>query len=144
MWHRENPPLNKSVLIGVIFFTGDSNSDTKWYFVVIALICGIFIGMILLYAILSLRQRFKSKNDNCKLSNNYNTHPEGATDNSAYQGQIYIIIDLFIYKRFRKDKTLFWSRGILTVFISWEQPLINFLVIQLCAIHLLDDFMFIK
>ena len=42
------PPLNKSVLIGVIFFTGDSNSDTKWYFVVIVLICGMFIGMILL------------------------------------------------------------------------------------------------
>ena len=44
--------------------------------------------MILLYAVQSLRQRFKSKKDNSKPAHNYDspeTHPEGAADNSAYQ-----------------------------------------------------------
>ena len=44
--------------------------------------------MILLYAVQSLRQRFKSKKDNSKPAHNYDTpetHPEGATENSAYQ-----------------------------------------------------------
>ena len=44
--------------------------------------------MILLYAIQSLRQRFKSKKDVSKPPHNYDTpetHPEGAADNSAYQ-----------------------------------------------------------
>ena len=47
-----------------------------------------FLGAILLYAILSLRQRFKSKKDKSKPAHNYDTpetHPEGAADNSAYQ-----------------------------------------------------------
>ena len=76
------------MLIDVMFFTGDSNSDTKWYFIVIALICGMFLGAILLYVILSLRQRFKSKQDVSKPAHNYDTpetHPEGAADNSTYQ-----------------------------------------------------------
>ena len=44
--------------------------------------------MIFLYAILSLRQRFKSKKDVSKPAHNYETpetHPEGAADNSTYQ-----------------------------------------------------------
>ena len=44
--------------------------------------------MIFLYAILSLRQRFKSKKDVSKPAHNYETpetHPEGAGDNSTYQ-----------------------------------------------------------
>ena len=47
-----------------------------------------FIGMILLYAILSLRQRIKNKQDVSKPVHNYDTpetHSEGAADNSAYQ-----------------------------------------------------------
>ena len=55
--------------------------------------CGIFIVMILLYAILSLHQRFKSKKDISKHSRNYNTRAEGATNNSAYQG-----LDLYNYR----------------------------------------------
>ena len=44
--------------------------------------------MILLYAILSLRERVKSKKDVSQPAHNYDTpetHPEGATENSAYQ-----------------------------------------------------------
>ena len=44
--------------------------------------------MILLYAIQSLRQRFKIKKDVSKPAHNYDTpetNPEGAADNSAYQ-----------------------------------------------------------
>ena len=44
--------------------------------------------MILLYAILSLRERVKSKKDVSQPAHNYDTpetHPEGAADNSAYQ-----------------------------------------------------------
>ena len=44
--------------------------------------------MILLYAIQSLRQWFKSKKDVSKPAHNYDapeTHPEGAADNSTYQ-----------------------------------------------------------
>ena len=44
--------------------------------------------MIFLYAILSLRQRFKSKKDVSKPAHNYETpetHPEGAGDISTYQ-----------------------------------------------------------
>ena len=75
-------------------FAGDSSSNdagtcTKWYFIVIALICGVFFGMILLYATQSLHQRFKSKKDETENDDhNYDipeTHPEGAADNSAYQ-----------------------------------------------------------
>ena len=85
---KSNKTKFARLLIGVIFFTGDSNSDTKWYFIVIALICGIFVGIIFLYTIQSLRQRFKSKKDVSKPAHNYDTpetHPEGAADNSAYQ-----------------------------------------------------------
>ena len=70
--------------------SSSNNTDTctKWYFIVIAFISGIFVGMIFLYVIQSLRQRFKSKTDNSKPARNYDTpetHPEGAADNSAYQ-----------------------------------------------------------
>ena len=44
--------------------------------------------MILLYAVQSLRQRFKGKKDNSKPAHNYDTpetHPESATENSTYQ-----------------------------------------------------------
>ena len=60
----------------------------EWYIILVTLICGIIIGMILLYAIQSLRRRFKSKKDVCKPTHNYDTpetHPESAADNSAYQ-----------------------------------------------------------
>ena len=70
--------------------SSSNNTDrcTKWYFIVIAFISGIFVGMILLYAVQSLRQRFKSKKDVSKPAHNYDTpetHPDGAADNSAYQ-----------------------------------------------------------
>ena len=60
----------------------------EWYIILVTLVSGIIIGMIFLYAILSLRQRFKSKKDNSKPAHNYDTsetHPETAADNSAYQ-----------------------------------------------------------
>ena len=44
--------------------------------------------MILVYAVQSLRQRFKSKKGNSKPAHNYDTpetHPESATENSPYQ-----------------------------------------------------------
>ena len=63
-----------------------------WHIILIALVCGIIvgipIGMIFLYGIMSLRQRFKSKKDVSKPAHNYDTpetHPEGAADNSTYQ-----------------------------------------------------------
>ena len=68
--------------------SNNTDTSTKWYFIVIAFISGIFVGMILLYAILSLRQRVKSKTDKSKPARNYDTpetHPEGAAENSAYQ-----------------------------------------------------------
>ena len=49
--------------------------------------------MLLLYATLSLRQRFKSKKDNSKHLHNYDTRPGGATNSSAYQG-----LDLYNYR----------------------------------------------
>ena len=47
-----------------------------------------FVGIIFLYAIQSLRQSFKSKKDNSKPAHNYDTtetHPESVGDNSVYQ-----------------------------------------------------------
>ena len=61
----------------------------EWYIILVTLVCGIIIGMIFLYGITSLRQRFKSKKDKSKPAHNYDTpetHPEDASaDNSTYQ-----------------------------------------------------------
>ena len=60
----------------------------EWYIILVTLVCGIIIGMIFHYGIMSLRRRFKSKKDVSKPAHNYDTpetHPEGAADNSAYQ-----------------------------------------------------------
>ena len=60
----------------------------EWYIILVALVCGIIIGMIFHYGIMSLRRRFKGKKDNSKPSNNYDapeTRPEGAIDNPAYE-----------------------------------------------------------
>ena len=60
----------------------------EWYIILVTLVCGIIIGMIFLYGIMSLRRRLKSKKDKSKPAHNYDTpetDPEGAADNSAYQ-----------------------------------------------------------
>ena len=44
-----------------------------WYIILVTLVCGIIIGMIFLYGIMSLRQRFKSKKDESKPAHNYDT-----------------------------------------------------------------------
>ena len=59
-----------------------------WYIILVTLVCGIVIGMIFLYGIMSLRRMFKSKKDVSEPAHNYDTpetHPEGVGDNSAYQ-----------------------------------------------------------
>ena len=58
----------------------------EWYIILVTLVCGIIIGMIFLYGIMSLRQRFKSKKDEAKPAHNDtpDTHPDGAADNSTY------------------------------------------------------------
>ena len=59
-----------------------------WYIIVVALVCGIIIGMIFHFGIMSLRQRSKSKKDESKPAQNYDTpetHPESAADNATYQ-----------------------------------------------------------
>ena len=67
---------------------GEKCTGFEWYIILVPLLCGIIIGMIFHYGIMSLRRRFKSKKDKSKPANNYDTpetHPEGAADNSAYQ-----------------------------------------------------------
>ena len=48
----------------------------EWYIILVALVCGIIIGMIFHYGIMSLRRRFNKSPE---------THPEGAIFNPAYQ-----------------------------------------------------------
>ena len=60
----------------------------EWYIILVTLVCGIIIGMIFHYGIMSLRRRIKSKRDVSKPAHNYDTpetHPEDAADNSNYQ-----------------------------------------------------------
>ena len=59
-----------------------------WYIILVTLVCGIIIGMVFIFGIMSLRRRFKSKKDVAKPAHNHDTpetHRDSAAENSAYQ-----------------------------------------------------------
>ena len=67
---------------------GADSTGFEWYIILVALLCGIVIGMIFHNGIMSLRQRLKSKKDHSKPAHNYDTPEtdrESAAENSAYQ-----------------------------------------------------------
>ena len=79
-------------MISFFSFLEKLNCETThrfgWYIIIVTLVCGIVIGMLFRYGIMSLRQRVKSKNDHSKPTHNYDTPEtdrEGAAGNSAYQ-----------------------------------------------------------